>query len=151
MTTQVLVKREIILDGLNCAHCAEVINEKVNNLEEVESANLNFINKILTLNIKPSYNQEKVIEKVIKIIDDTEPGLNIKVKEIKNKSKKKELVLNGLNCAHCAEVICEKVDKLSEVESANLNFINKVLTINLESGVNSKDTLNKIIKIINDT
>ena len=50
MTTQVLVKREIILDGLNCAHCAEVINEKVNNLEEVDSANLNFINKILTLN-----------------------------------------------------------------------------------------------------
>ncbi|EPZ61938.1 heavy-metal-associated domain protein [[Clostridium] sordellii ATCC 9714] len=126
-------------------------NEKVNNLEEVESANLNFINKILTLNIKPSYNQDKIIEKVIKIIDDTEPGLNIKVKEMKNKSKKKELVLNGLNCAHCAEVICEKVDKLSEVESANLNFINKVLTINLESGVNSKDTLNKIIKIINDT
>ncbi|MFR4764789.1 MAG: cation transporter, partial [Paraclostridium sordellii] len=70
MTTQVLVKREIILDGLNCAHCAEVINEKVNNLEEVESANLNFINKILTLNIKPSYNQENVKEKVIKIIDD---------------------------------------------------------------------------------
>ena len=118
MSTDVLIKREITLEGLNCAHCAEVINEKVNKLEEIESANLNFINKVLTLNIISSFNQDEVINKVIKIIDGTEPGLNIKVKEPKMKSKKKELVLNGLNCAHCAEVICEKVNKLSEIENA---------------------------------
>ncbi|MEG1131552.1 MAG: heavy metal translocating P-type ATPase [Romboutsia sp.] len=151
MSTNALVKREIILDGLNCAHCAEVINEKVNKLEEIESANLNFINKVLTLNIESDLNQEEVIDKVIKIVNDTEPGLDIKVKEAKNKSKKKELILNGLNCAHCAEVICEKVDKLSEVESANLNFINKVLTVNLVSGISSKETMDKVIDIINDT
>ncbi|MBC6004511.1 MAG: heavy metal translocating P-type ATPase [Paeniclostridium sordellii] len=151
MSTDVLIKREITLEGLNCAHCAEVINEKVNKLEEIESANLNFINKVLTLNIISSFNQDEVINKVIKIIDDTEPGLNIKVKEPKMKSKKKELVLNGLNCAHCAEVICEKVNKLSEIENANLNFINKVLTVNLVSGANSKDTIDKVIKIIDDT
>ena len=73
------------------------------------------------------------------------------MKELKSKSRKKELILNGLNCAHCAEVICEKVDKLEEVESATLNFINKVLTINLTSEANSRETLEKAIKIINDT
>ena len=151
MTAGILLKREIILDGLNCAHCAEVISEKVNKLEEVESANLNFINKTLSLNIISEFNQDEVIKKVINIINDTEPGIYIKVKEVKLKSNKKELILNGLNCAHCAEVICEKVDKLEEVKSANLNFINKVLTINLESNVNSKETLDKVIKIINDT
>ncbi|MEG1131596.1 MAG: heavy metal translocating P-type ATPase [Romboutsia sp.] len=151
MSTNALIKREIILEGLDCAHCAEVINEKVNKLEEVESANLNFINKVLTLNIESDLNQEEVIDKVIKIVNNTEPGLDIKVKEAKNKSKKKELILNGLNCAHCAEVICEKVDKLGEVESANLNFINKVLTVNLVSGISSKETMDKVINIINDT
>ena len=151
MSSEPIIKREIVLDGLNCAHCAEVINEKVRNLEEIESANLNFINKTLTINIYLKYNQEEVIEKVKNIVDDTEPGLTIKVKELKSKSRKKELILNGLNCAHCAEVICEKVDKLEEVESANLNFINKVLTINLTSEANSRETLEKAIKIINDT
>ena len=151
MSSEPIIKREIVLDGLNCAHCAEVINEKVRNLEEIESANLNFINKTLTINIYLTYNQEEVIEKVKNIVDDTEPGLTINVKELKSKSRKKELILNGLNCAHCAEVICEKVDKLEEVESANLNFINKVLTINLTSEANSRETLEKAIKIINDT
>ena len=151
MSSEPIIKREIVLDGLNCAHCAEVINEKVRNLEEIESSNLNFINKTLTINIYLKYNQEEVIEKVKNIVDDTEPGLTINVKELKSKSRKKELILNGLNCAHCAEVICEKVDKLEEVESANLNFINKVLTINLTSEANSRETLEKAIKIINDT
>ncbi|MGL4797445.1 MAG: heavy metal translocating P-type ATPase, partial [Paraclostridium sp.] len=151
MSSQSLVKREIILEGLNCTHCAEVINEKVGKLESVESSNLNFINKVLSINIDSECNQEEVIENVIKIVDDTEPGLNIKVKELKSKSRKKELILNGLNCAHCAEVICEKVDKLKEVESANLNFINKVLTVNIVSGINSRETMDKVIQIINDT
>lgn len=151
MSSQSLIKREIILEGLNCAHCAEVINEKVNKLEEVESANLNFINKILSIDIDSEFNQDEVIEKVIKIVNDTEPGLRISVKDLKNKSKKKELILNGLNCTHCAEVICEKVDKLEGVESANLNFINKVLTVNIVSGINSREVMDKVIKIIDDT
>ena len=29
-------KKEIILGGLDCAHCAEVINDKVSKLEEIE-------------------------------------------------------------------------------------------------------------------
>ena len=44
-------KKEIILGGLNCAHCAELINDKVSNLEEIISCNLNFINKKLIIEI----------------------------------------------------------------------------------------------------
>ena len=42
-------KIEIILNGLNCAHCAEVIGKRVKNIDGVELANLNFINKKLIL------------------------------------------------------------------------------------------------------
>ncbi|MCU9815929.1 heavy-metal-associated domain-containing protein [Paraclostridium sp. AKS73] len=89
MSISAIIKREIVLDGLNCAHCAEVINEKVNKLQEVDSANLNFINKVLTVNIDSDFDQEEVINKIIKIIDDTEPGLNIKVKEKRLRIKRK--------------------------------------------------------------
>ncbi|WP_265182673.1 cation transporter, partial [Clostridioides difficile] len=40
-------------------------------------------------------------------------------------------MLGGLNCAHCAEEINNKVSKLKEVESSNLNFVNKKLTVNI--------------------
>ena len=32
MSAEPIIKREIILGGLNCAHCAEVINEKVSEI-----------------------------------------------------------------------------------------------------------------------
>ncbi len=74
-----IIKKELVLHGLNCAHCAEVIKEKVNNLEGIENANLNFINKKFTLEMDNDIDEEAVIQKVIKIIDDTEPGLNIQI------------------------------------------------------------------------
>lgn len=145
-----LIKKEIILGGLNCAHCAEVIGEKVSKLEEVESSNLNFINKKLTVNIIDSYNEEKVISNIIDIIDKTEPGLNIEVLG-GSKKVKREIVLGGLNCAHCAEVINEKVSKLEEIDSSNLNFINKKLTVNIKKSFDEKETINKIVGIVNAT
>ena len=75
-------KKEIILGGLDCAHCAEVINDKVSKLEEIEYCNLNFINKKLTIEIACDLEIDKddVVSEVIDIINDTEPGLDIKFK-----------------------------------------------------------------------
>ncbi|MCH1959058.1 MULTISPECIES: heavy metal translocating P-type ATPase [Romboutsia] len=150
MDASSIIRKELILGGLNCAHCAEVINEKVSKLEGVESSNLNFINKKLVLNIQEGVNEEEIIEKAIKIINDTEPGLDI---EIVSNSKviKRELILGGLNCAHCAEVINEKVSKLEEIDSSNLNFINKKLTVNIRKSFDEKETINKIVGIVNAT
>ena len=145
-----LIKKEIILGGLNCAHCAEEINEKVSKMNEVESSNLNFINKKLTLNIINSSNEEEIINKVIDIINSTEPGLNI---EVVNNSKniKRDIILGGLNCAHCAEVINEKVSKLEGIEASNLNFINKKLSIEIKKSIDEKEIIEKVVGIVNDT
>lgn len=145
-----LIKKEIILGGLNCAHCAEVINEKVGKLEEIESSNLNFINKKLTINIIEGSDEKDVLDKVIDIINSTEPGLDIQVLT-KQKNVKREIILGGLNCAHCAEVINEKVGKLEEIESSNLNFINKKLSLEINKSVNEKELLDTVVGIINDT
>ena len=147
-------KREIVLGGLNCAHCAESINEKVSKLEKVKSCNLNFINKKLNLEIISSSenDEEEIISKIIDIINDTEPGLDIRVLENKNSNNKKvEIILGGLNCAHCGEEIGNKVSKLDKVEKSNLNFISKKLTFEVSKDVDEKLIIDEIIKIINDT
>ena len=147
-------KREIILGGLNCAHCSEVINDKVSKLEEIKSCNLNFINKKLTLEIisKSEKDEEDVISKIIDIIDDTEPGLDIRVLSNKNTNNKKvEITLGGLNCAHCGEEIGNKVSKLENVVQSNLNFISKKLIFEVDKNSDKKSVTEEIIKIINDT
>jgi Cd2+/Zn2+-exporting ATPase len=80
-------KIEIILNGLNCAHCAEVINQKVKELDDIENGDLNFINKKLTIIIKKDRQEENVIKTVVDIINNTEPGLNINI--LKNNKEDK--------------------------------------------------------------
>ena len=145
------IKVEFILNGLNCAHCAEVINEKVGKLEGVESSNLNFVNKKMTLNLTNKQNESEIIRKTIDIINNTEPGLDIVVNNSSKECIKKEIVLGGLNCAHCAEVIGQKVSNLNEIESSDLNFINKKLTLLIKKDEDSNQVIEKVIKIINDT
>lgn len=145
------IKVEFILNGLNCAHCAEVINEKVGKLEGVKSSNLNFVNKKMTLNLTDEQNESEIIRKTIDIINNTEPGLDIVVNSKSKSGIKKEIILGGLNCAHCAEVIGQKVSNLSEIENSDLNFINKKLTVVIRQGEDSKQVIEKIIDIINNT
>ena len=42
MSTVVLMKKELMLNGLTCAHCASVIDEKVKHIDGVKNSNLNF-------------------------------------------------------------------------------------------------------------
>lgn len=75
-----MTRVEVTMEGLNCANCAGVIEEKVKAREEIDRANLNFINKKLTVDIGDGYDQDQVVDQLISIIDDTEPGLDISLK-----------------------------------------------------------------------
>lgn len=79
MSTVTLVKKDLILGGLACAHCAEEIGEAVKKIKGIENSNMNFVNKKLTLQIDANYNEKEIIKEVIKKIDSIEPGLDIQV------------------------------------------------------------------------
>ncbi|MGL5328490.1 MAG: heavy metal translocating P-type ATPase [Peptostreptococcaceae bacterium] len=83
-----------MLGGLNCAHCAEVINEKINKIDGIKFANLNFVNKKLILNIIDEKNEDKIVKQAIDIINNTEPGLDIKVVE-KSKNVKESVEVSN--------------------------------------------------------
>ena len=142
MSTEVLVKKDLILGGLTCAHCAEEIGKGVRKIDGIVDSNMNFVNKKLTVLFDSTYNEEEVIKAIIKKIDSIEPGLDIQVVEKKirkvatnkpNPNKKKELILGGLTCAHCAEEIGNAVSKMEGIENSNLNFVNKKLSFEIDS------------------
>ncbi len=131
------------LNGLNCAHCAEKIEEKVKNLDNVEYAFLNFMKKEIKIKLKDVSEKYVIAEKITDIVKKIEPGVNVSEIIKKDFSGKKFILkLNGLNCAHCAGKIEEHISKLEKIETSYLNFMNKEITIEPK---NIEDK-NKIIK-----
>ena len=149
MSTAVLMKKELMLGGLTCAHCAETIGELVKNIDGVEGSNMNFVTKKLVLDIDSCYDEEEIIKEVITLIDSIEPGLDIQVISKKPKKENKtELVLGGLTCAHCAEVIGEKVKNIDGIQNSNLNFVNKKLMLEINSNKNKGKVIEEVITLI---
>ncbi|WP_194191796.1 heavy metal translocating P-type ATPase [Clostridium chrysemydis] len=152
-------KLKLLLEGLDCANCAGKIENIVNNFDEVKEASINFSFKLLII----SYDEEKItekklIDKVTKVVNELEPQVKVmkyKIasnKKSNNDSKSKvKLTLEGLDCAHCAGKIEEKVNNLSNVDSASLNFPMKLLIINYDKDKASEDNIIKSAKdIVND-
>lgn len=99
-------KKDLILEGLNCAHCALKIEAKVKEIEGVKNASINFLSKKMTLElddtlqsaniIKQASLIAKSIEEDVEVFED--PGKNIE-KEIDDDFDKKEftrLILGAL-------------------------------------------------------
>ena len=70
------MKKVFKLEGLNCAHCAAKIEEKVSKLEGVKSVVINFMTTKMTLE-SVDENIVDVIEKVKKLINEVEPDVNM--------------------------------------------------------------------------
>ena len=68
---------EVMLEGLNCPHCAGKIEEKVKKAEHITEATLNFISKELTVYIDDEENREKVYNDIVRIVNETEDGVNV--------------------------------------------------------------------------
>ncbi|MBC2727420.1 heavy metal translocating P-type ATPase [Desulfosporosinus sp.] len=126
-----MARKELILEGLDCANCATKIEEQVKKVEGVSSASLNFVTKILTINMDSNGNQEDVLSQANQIINKLEPDVIIKDKALSRKEKK-VLLLIGLDCANCATKIEKEVNSLDGVSSATVDFVSRKLTIEVD-------------------
>ena len=72
------MKRELILEGLNCPNCAAKIQADTEKLPEVSGAVLNLMKQTLTLEISKD---EDIFGKVEKIVHRYEPDVKVRLKE----------------------------------------------------------------------
>ena len=132
-------KKELILEGLDCANCAAKIEHEVNELNGV-NAFMNFLNSTLTLEIETESDYGNVVKQVETIVHKHEP--DVKVKEKSKKTREKQaLTLEGLCCANCGAKIEAQTRKVEGVVNADLNFVSKKLTIE----VSDKKELNRVL------
>ena len=134
-----MLKKELILEGLDCANCAAKIEHEVNELNGVK-ANMNFMNKTLTLETESNTDYMSVLEQVKSIVRKHEPDVVVKEKSV-NKGAKKVLILEGLDCANCAAKIEAQIKGIDGVNNATVDFVSKKLTIE----VADKKEFNRIV------
>ena len=72
-------KKELKLEGLDCANCASKIECEVNELSGVR-ASMNFINKTLTLETESAIDIQNTIDQVKTIVHKHEPDVSVKEK-----------------------------------------------------------------------
>ena len=112
---------KLSLEGLDCANCANKIEQKVNRLEEIEEANVNFSMGRMNVTMKEELNKEDVIGKITKIVKELEPDVDVKELEpdvLVSEDKEKHV--------HCHDGACNcHVDHSHEIEekSGILGFI----------------------------
>lgn len=85
--------KEFILEGLNCASCGSKIEVKINELEGVKSAVLNFITKTLTIEINDESKIEPIIMGTRDIVNKLEPHVIVK--------EKNKITKHDEHNAHC--------------------------------------------------
>ncbi|MEY8001424.1 heavy metal translocating P-type ATPase [Clostridium sp. Mt-5] len=82
-----VIKKEFLLQGLNCANCAEKIENEVKKIKGIKSASINFISKKLVIEIQDKDVETKITNRITKIVKDIEP----EVKVIDSHTTKKDI------------------------------------------------------------
>jgi len=132
------MKRIYILDGLDCAHCAEEIRAEVEKDERVKSAEMNFMKQEITVETENSCSPDELMATVTEIVTKLEPDVTVRERQT---FKEKKYIIDGLDCAQCAEEVREAVEKSDYANGAKMNFINKELTVTPSKIISDKELL----------
>lgn len=140
------MKREVIYNvkNLHCGGCAAKIEDAVNSLSYVESANLNFMKKTLVIALNEI--KEDLLEDLNKLADNLEPGTIIE-EVLTKKNTKVTYSVENLHCGGCASKVENAINELPNVLEATLNFMKKTLVVEFSE---KRDDFLKEIKILAD-
>lgn len=119
-------KLVLLLEGLDCPNCAEKIEKRVGELPGVKSASLDFINKKLSVDCDGAV--KDILTQIENCVHKLEPDVRV-VDLSGGEFKTLTLKLEGLDCSQCAEKIGVRIGELGGVSSAEVSFVNKMLTV----------------------
>ncbi|MGF9964804.1 heavy metal translocating P-type ATPase [Bacillus rhizoplanae] len=143
---EALVKRKLVLEGLDCANCAMKIEKGVGELEGVSSCSVNFVTKTMTVETAKQ-KEEHVVMEAKQIVNKLEPHIHVK-EEQKKKATKETFVLEGLDCANCAMKIETKINEIPAVASASVDFVSKKLRVEVANKKELETTIENIKEIV---
>ncbi|PKM49259.1 MAG: heavy metal translocating P-type ATPase [Firmicutes bacterium HGW-Firmicutes-7] len=111
------------VEGMSCSSCSNIIQKKLNSLDGIIDANINFASEKGQVEYDPN---KLDIQTILKTVDDA--GYKAITDEEKN-IEKVTLKIKGMTCTACASNIEKSVNKIEGIETANVNFAVEKITI----------------------
>ncbi|MDF2588135.1 MAG: heavy metal translocating P-type ATPase [Anaerocolumna sp.] len=94
-------KVELVLEGLCCSNCAMKIEKRVNDLNEVSSATLNFATQGLVIELINQETYTDLLQKVKQIVKEIEPDVIVKEKkQVVKRLDNADECEDGCSCGH---------------------------------------------------
>ncbi|MFK4321159.1 Cd2+/Zn2+-exporting ATPase [Bacillus sp. RC145] len=143
---EALVKKKLMLEGLDCANCAMKIEKGVGNIEGVTSCSVNFATKTMLLET-PRNKENQVVTEAKQLVTKLEPHIKVQ-EEQKTKSVKEVFVLEGLDCANCAMKIENKVKEMPTISEATVDFVSKKLRVEVANKRELESTVQNIKNVV---
>ncbi|KMN46229.1 heavy metal translocating P-type ATPase [Bacillus sp. LK2] len=143
---EALVKKKLMLEGLDCANCAMKIEKGVGNIEGVTSCSVNFATKTMLLET-PQNKENQVVTEAKQLVTKLEPHIKVQ-EEQKTKAAKEVFILEGLDCANCAMKIETKVKEMPTVSEATVDFVSKKLRVEFANKRELESTVQDIKNVV---
>jgi len=89
-------KGSLMLLGMDCAQCANLIEQKVQKLSGVKAASLDFISGKLLVEVRSSKELSSALEQAQKVVAKIEPNVKIMQDDTKQQKDKKEQIIRIL-------------------------------------------------------
>ncbi|MEW9079607.1 MAG: heavy metal translocating P-type ATPase [Terrisporobacter glycolicus] len=140
------IRKQFILEGLDCAHCASKIETKLNSIDGIANASVNFVTKTLTMELEEISKVNELVASSIESINKIESHVKVKEKSV-GKSDKLVIMLEGLCCANCASKIEKESQNITNISSAVVDFVAQKLILELENN-SDKDNIVELVKQI---
>lgn len=122
------IRKEFTLEGLCCGNCAAKIEREVKKLDGVTTAIVDFMSKMLSLEIQDQEEANIIVAQINAIVKKHDSDITLIEKETVAPGKK-SIYLLGLCCADCASKIERQVNQLEGVKASSIDFISQKLTI----------------------
>lgn len=118
--------------GIDCPHCADIIETKIAALQEVTSVSVSALTKQIVLTLANPGDFAKTVTKIRQIAEAEEPST---VVEEQPSAGRQYLYYINIDCAHCADLIETAINKLPEIKEASVTLTTKQLRFTPEDSV----------------
>lgn len=132
------MKQTFTIHGMNCASCAQTIEQALNNQPGVENANVNLATEKASVTYNPNEINEETLQQVVK-----DAGYSM---ELEEGASHQTYLIEGMTCASCAQTVEKAVNQLEEITSAQVNLPNETLTVDWKGSPRA----NLIIQTVKD-
>lgn len=144
-----MLNKKIKIDGLDCANCANKIENKLTEVKNISDANVDFVSKTISFNYKNENNIQEIMENIRVIVKKIEPDAKL-IEPIETNAtllNEQVIQLEGLSCANCAAKIENKIRSINGVENVSVNYATQKIILETQQGINESALNNNIVKI----